>query len=293
MKLSLSLVAAVAAAAACSTAANAASVEESVSANLASAVRQAAELLDRMDAQAVAEAEVDAEAHSALESSVQGIQNCANKCQNMFNVMQYLVNTQPGPNTGGSTNEYLACIAGCNICGAMIAKADPDKSKCFTICKNTDWLSAVDENGNATSIVKGIIEPDKACEMGCVINTCQVVCQGGTTDMNPTPDNANSWWGSGVGCSLKTGGVRPGGYYSQNSAYNYFNAPAGGAGQAECCAQAFSLCNYSGDTSSVNYQNVLGQASKFCKSVPGAGTSQPAICAYFANPANNCGTPLS
>jgi len=35
------------------------------------------------------------------------------------------------------------------------------------VCKDTNWLEA-----NVT-ITKGVVEPDKACIMGCVINLCQ------------------------------------------------------------------------------------------------------------------------
>jgi len=259
------------------------SLEEQLGSGLVNAVRAAAA--------AAAQAGVDAEVNAEVEAEVQGVQNCQNKCQNMFNNLQYTINTQ-----GGDTNEYLACLAGCDICSQSQSANDTDWTTCFDTCKNTDWLQAIDPTtGQPAPIVKGVIEPDKACEMGCVINLCQVTCQGGTTDMNPTPTNAPAWWGSGVGCSIKTGAIRPGGYYSQNSQYNYYNAPQGSGGQTECCAQAYSLCNYPPNAiaaNQVNYNNVLGQAQKFCSNVPGAGNTQTSICAYWSNP-TNCGSTLS
>jgi len=218
-------------------------------------------------------------------SDAQGFQNCPNKCQNLLNNQAYAANTQ-----GGSTYEALACAAGCDICSKVLAANDtPDV--CFTVCKDTNWLQMVDASGNPVVVQKGVIEPDKACEFGCVIGTCQAICQGGTTDIAPTPTNQPAWWGNG-GCSIKTGAIRPGGYYSQNSNYNYYNAPQGSGGQSDCCAQAYSLCNYAGDTTTTNYQQVLAQAQKWCNGVPGAGNTQAAICSYFAV-ASNCGNQLS
>jgi hypothetical protein len=157
---------------------------------------------------------------TALETAqAQGTQNCFNKCQNMFNTMAYTVQNVQGQDT----YEYSACRAGCSICSATIAANEPDWHKCFYTCKQTDWTQNVDINGNPFPIVKGVIEPDKACIFGCIIGTCQDVCQGGSPD-DYAPDNAAKWWDSSVpgsGCTIKTGAIRPGGYYSQNSEYNY------------------------------------------------------------------------
>jgi len=228
-------------------------------------------------------------AQEVSDAQVLGTQNCFNKCQNMFNTMAYAVQTA----SGQDTYEYSACRVGCSICSANLAANDPDWSKCFYTCKQTDWLQNVDINGNPFPIVKGVLEPDKACIFGCIINTCQDVCQGGSPD-DMSPDNQALWWDSSVpgsGCTIKTGAIRPGGYYSQNSQYNYWNQPAGVGGQSDCCSNAYSLCNYSGSKSTTNYKNVLKQAQKYCKSVPGAGNTQTSICAFFADPAN-CGNPL-
>jgi hypothetical protein len=223
-----------------------------------------------------------------------GTQNCFNKCQNMFNTMAYTVNTGGVPTTNGDTYEYSACRVGCEVCSAVIAANEPDWHKCFYTCKQTDWLKNVDINGDAFPIVKGVIEPDKACIFGCIIGTCQDVCQGGSPD-DYSPDNAAKWWDSslpGTGCTIKTGAIRPGGYYSQNSDYNYWNQPPGVGGQKECCSNAYSLCNYEGPKGTTNYNKVVAQAKKYCASVPGAGNNPTAICTFFNDPAN-CGNPLS
>jgi len=239
------------------------------------------------------ELEADEFAELDIETSiaVAGISNCENKCQNVFNVQQYAINTQDFQDT----YEYSACRVGCAICTKQIADSDKGGA-CFVTCKNTDWTKNVDINGNPFPITKGIVEPDKACMFGCVINTCQYVCTGGTTDSTVTPQNADMWWqgDASKGCSIKTGAIRPGGYYSQNSAYNYYNNPSGVGGADECCSNAYSLCNYPGgpDPSNQNYIDVLGMAQKYCKTVPGTGHTQVSICKYFSTP-GNCGNALS
>ena len=112
-----------------------------------------------------------------LEAQVRGIQNCANKCSNSFSRMAYMIST-----TGQPTYEFTACIMGCNHCqGNLNGTYSSNPSDCFDYCKNYDW--------KAEGLLKGIIEPDKACMGGCVINTCQSVCLGGTTDPTETPQN--------------------------------------------------------------------------------------------------------
>ena len=96
----------------------------------------------------------------ALESQAQvhGIENCENKCDKAFNRFAYEIST-----TGSQeTFEFRACVRGCTQCEADLA-ANADPSNCFRTCKNFDWTSL--------GIVKGVIEPDKACIGGCVINT--------------------------------------------------------------------------------------------------------------------------
>jgi len=234
------------------------------------------------------------------DSEAQGVENCVNKCKNTFDNTQYAIQTQTK-----STYEYFACEAGCKICDAQQRNGDNDAGACFKTCKDTDWLTQMkDDQGNPVTVVKGVIEPDKACEMGCVIQTCQVVCTGGTTDMKQTSANAKDWWpspngcpgnkGNSCGCSIKTGGVRPGGYYAQNGDYNYWNSGVSQqAGAAECCSNAVNICFYQGSKSSTNYKNGVAQAQKYCADVPGiGGNSASAICKWAKAP-GNCGNPIS
>lgn len=102
-----------------------------------------------------------------LESA--GIQNCPNKCDKVFDRLQYAIADQPNQDTF----EFRSCILGCNRCQNQLSTGKVDQS-CFKWCKTFDY--------GAAGIRKGVIEPDKACIMGCVINTCQEVCTGGTTD---------------------------------------------------------------------------------------------------------------
>lgn len=122
---------------------------------------------------------------------------------------------------------------------------------------------------------------------------CQVVCVGGTVDNQMTP-GGNLWW-NGVpstnGCTIKTGWIRPGGFYAQNGQYTYYNAPAGSGGQAECCSQALNACQYKGSKKSNNYKTSVKQALKSCANVPGAGKSIKSVCAYFNDNAN-CGNQI-
>jgi hypothetical protein len=94
-----------------------------------------------------------------------GIQNCANKCDKVFDRLQYAIADQPNQDTF----EFRSCILGCNRCQTQLSSS-VDQS-CFKWCKTFDYGGA--------GIRKGVIEPDKACIMGCVINTCQEVCTGG------------------------------------------------------------------------------------------------------------------
>jgi len=217
-----------------------------------------------------------------------GVENCFNKCSNTFNNQQYTVNAE-----GDDTYEYSACRVGCNVCARQISINDTNHGACFDVCKDTNWLLNVDINNNSFPIVKGIVEPDKSCMFGCVIGLCQFVCTSGTVDTTVTPENQNLWWNGNPddGCSIKTGAIRPGGYYSQNSAYTYYNNPSGAGGVSECCSNGYSLCNYVGPTTTQNYQNVLQMAIKGCGDVPGTGKTVKSICAFVKNP-SNCGSPL-
>jgi len=226
----------------------------------------------------------------------QGIQNCQNKCDKMFNNMAYAILTQ---NPGSKTFEYRACIVGCAICNAQLKdkSGSPNSGSCLAECKNTNWLDALDGSGNPSPIVKGVIEPDKACQIGCIQNMCQGVCTGGTTDTNVTPANKNLWWTGDVnpslGCSIKTGAIRPGGFYSQNSAYSWWNSAAGPGGVSACCSNGISLCQYRGPKNTENYVQVINSAQRGCADVPGVGplASVDTICSYVNTP-GNCGNRL-
>jgi len=213
-----------------------------------------------------------------------GISNCPNKCNKVFDRSQYAISDQPG----ADTFEFRSCILGCNRCSTILAglpdggEDNQGSDNCFQYCKNVRY--------GARGIRKGLIEPDKACIMGCVINTCQEVCTGGTTDYQVTNNNRNLWWGlGGNGCSIKGNQG-----YVQNPDYGNPNAPGGlGANtdQKTCCSNAFNLCFYTGDVASVNYQNVILVAKRSCnRYLPRADRGNTtAICEYFSVP-QNCGT---
>lgn len=141
-------------------------------------------------------------------------------------------------------------------------------------------------------IRKGVIEPDKACLVGCVINLCQVICHSGTTENVVTPNNSMLWWGqpNSYGCSEKSllG-------YAQSPSYNNpGTGPGAGSAVQQCCTNAYNLCHYVGDTSSTNYKNVFKVTTKACQKagVPNSN-SQTAICNFY-NAANSpCGQPGS
>jgi len=177
-------------------------------------------------------------------------------------------------------------------------------------------------------IVKGVVEPDKvrrgvaraatnrasqACMFGCVIGMAQGICTGGTTDIDVTPANKNLWWGTGGfvfvcarvvranapkrRCSIKTGSTPTGGWYGQNSKYNYYNFPGGAGGQAQCCSNAHLLCPAKKTKSNTAwYNNLVTVTKRQCANVPGiAGNPNshtvPQICAWFNTP-GTCGTNL-
>jgi hypothetical protein len=204
---------------------------------------------------------------------IEGVENCQNKCDKVFDKTQYAISDQPGK----STFENRACVLGCGKCAEDIV-ANPDTNLCFKFCKTYPY----GEKG----IRKGVIEPDKACIIGCTIQTCQQICQGGTTDDKITPANQYLWWGQGGnGCALKTE------TYVQNGQYGNPNAGQGAtsAQEKQCCTNAMNLCEYVGDTNSVNYKNVLYVAIKSCKKV-GVPNNKNAICAHWTDPLK-CGTP--
>ena len=205
---------------------------------------------------------------------LEGIENCPNKCDKVFDQTQYAISNEPNQ----TTFEYRSCLIGCAQCQAELA-ANPTHDTCFLFCKNYNYA--------ANGIRKGVIEPDKACIMGCVINTCQQICYGGTTDPVVTANNSQFFWGySGHGCSLKSDLG-----YVQSPLYGNADGPSGeGASNAvsTCCTQAYNLCNYVGDTSSTNYANVLLVTQRKCKQFVSSQTTAD-ICNFY-NGAQNCGT---
>jgi len=214
---------------------------------------------------------------SYLAQEVEGIQNCENKCDKAFNRMAYQISTA---GTSTPTFEFTACVKGCTQCNADLATNNTaNAGNCFNFCKNFDWKSL--------GVVKGVIEPDKACLGGCIINTCQVICLGGTTDPTETPQNKQFFFDNG-GCSIKT---QP---YSQFLQYVPFNSPntaqGGSSAVAQCCANSLSLCQYVGSTATTNFQQLLAKTAQFCSSFVPSGTVTD-ICAFFSSP-QNCGTTL-
>jgi len=210
---------------------------------------------------------------SMLAAQVKGIENCENKCDKAFNHFAYDISVQ----TNQQTFEFQACVKGCNQCQQNLdSNTTVSLSQCFTMCKNFDWTTL--------GITKGVIEPDKACIGGCVINTCQVICQGGTTDPEENKSNKDLFFPNG-GCSIKT---QP---YSQYLEYVPWNSPNTGQGGsqdvARCCANAVSLCAYVGPTTTTNYVQLLSNTKKFCLPFVPSGTKDD-ICAFYSVQ-RNCG----
>jgi len=208
---------------------------------------------------------------SFLALEVKGIENCENKCDKAFNRFAYQVNT-----IGTQSFEFQACVIGCNQCSQDLNSSTTDNSNCFDTCKTTDWVSM--------GIFKGVIEPDKACIGGCIIQTCQVICAGGTV-LPPSKGNPADFFPNG-GCSIKT---EP---YSQNQNYVPWDSPNSGQGGsstiAQCCSNSLSLCQYVGNKASTNFQQLLTVTTRFCNEFVSPATEET-ICAYFENP-RNCGT---
>jgi len=209
---------------------------------------------------------------SQLALSVEGIENCENKCSNSFNRLAYQISAADGRRT----YEFRACVEGCNHCTTDRANNAP-AGTCFEFCKNKDW--------HTDGVVKGVIEPDKACIGGCIINTCQAICTGGTTQSQITPANKKFFYPNG-GCAIKTES------YSQNLEYVPWDSPNTGQGgsenAAQCCANALSLCEYVGDRNSQNYVLLLSTTASFCKEFVPSQT-RDAMCTWFNNP-QNCGS---
>lgn len=222
---------------------------------------------------------------------VGGIQNCFNKCDKLFNNFAYtIITNNDAPAVDVVTNEYRACAIGCNICLDQQNKNLP-ADHCLWNCKDYDFLSTtlVDSTGKYWPIQKGVIEPDKACQMGCVQQLCQGICTGGTPDHEKTKQNANKWWKTGqnppnpaLGCTLLTNTKYDGGFYSQNGKYNFWNSAAGSGAMdnAACCSNGMSLCQYVGDKNTDNYNNLVTVAKREC--APFKVKSVKAICKYVS-----------
>jgi len=208
-------------------------------------------------------------------AEVGGIENCYNKCDKVFDRTQYAISDQPD----ADTFEYRSCVLGCDKCSKDLKATAPKADACLKFCKTFNYKK--------NNIRKGIIEPDKACIVGCIIQTCQGVCAGGTTDQNITPANSKYWWGQGgPGCAIKGGNG-----YVQNPDYINPDSPGGEGANSQlksCCANAFNMCHYWGDTASTNYANVVIVAKRFCKPLVGTD-NQEKICEFYNEPAN-CGT---
>ena len=109
------------------------------------------------------------------EVAVGGVTNCFNKCDKLFNNFAYtIITNNDAPSQDVVSNEFRACKIGCNICMDQQAKNLP-ADHCLYNCKDYDYLSTtlVDSQGAYWPIQKGVIEPDKACQMGCVQQLCQ------------------------------------------------------------------------------------------------------------------------
>jgi hypothetical protein len=98
-----------------------------------------------------------------LATESKGIENCQNKCDKAFNRFAYAIST------GGNqeTFEFRACVIGCERCQQDQTTANKtgvsNDDNCFNYCKNYDW--------SGQGILKGVIEPDKACLGGCIVQT--------------------------------------------------------------------------------------------------------------------------
>jgi hypothetical protein len=205
-------------------------------------------------------------------SESKGVENCENKCDKAFNRFAYEIST-----VGSSeTYEFRACVAGCQQCTTDLESQTENTGNCFRTCKETKWADR--------GILKGVIEPDKACMGGCIIQTCQVICAGGTTDPDITRNNKQFFYPNG-GCSIKTE------RYSQNFEYVPWDSPNSGQGGsftvAQCCANALSLCEYVGDKASENYVQLLDNTGRICSDFVPSRT-QADICNYYSQQ-RNCG----
>lgn len=204
----------------------------------------------------------------------EGVNNCQNKCYNLLGYLSYYTAKQQMVSKGGN-NEYRACQLGCNQCVSNQEKNDPDQS-CFDYCKQYNYA------GENPPIQKGVIEPDKACIIGCVIQLCQVVCTG-----------SNPWQGNNApegGCQIQSGyGI---------STYNVGNT---GSNFAPCCTPLQNLCTYKGTIPNPNYNSILNQAYQTCSGSTIGGvkitksTSVADMCTAYENSytkqPQQCGSP--
>jgi hypothetical protein len=172
-----------------------------------------------------------------MEVEVGGVNNCQNKCYTLLGYLSYATAKKQMATAHGN-NEFRACMLGCDQCLTDQAN-NVGGSECFDFCKGFNY------GGENPPIIKGVIEPDKACIIGCVIQLCQVVCTG-----------ANPWQGEnapGGGCQIQTGfGITT---YDQGD---------GGAAFAACCKPLSNLCTYQGTIPNPNYNSILHQTYQTC-----------------------------
>jgi len=92
----------------------------------------------------------------------------------LFGYLQYYTAQQQALSYG--TNEARACQIGCAQCFAQLNDNTSPPYLCAMGCKLYDYTMG--DSISSTPIIKGVIEPDKACIMGCEIALCQGVCTG-------------------------------------------------------------------------------------------------------------------
>ena len=148
---------------------------------------------------------------------------------NKTTTVDYFTTAQLAVSIG--TNEARACQLGCGFCWAQLNDNSQPPFTSFQQCKQYNYSGG--DSISAVAIVKGIIEPDKACIMGAQIALCQGVCTGPINwKLNkPIPQVPPSG-----GCQI----------YSDALVQNYKLKK--GTFSPLCCNQLQNLCSYSGDT---------------------------------------------
>jgi len=214
------------------------------------------------------------EVDTSLDLDAEGAYNCANKCQFLFGKLDYQTAQDQQASTGN--NEYRGCMIGCDKCSAQRADTKAKSTDCFVYCKNYNYLAPSDGitscGAPTCPIVKGVIEPDKACIYGCVLNLCQDICTG-DAQWGTTPQNNNGI----TGCQIQT----------NQGVTTYQQGPSGGFNEV-CCNYMGYLCNYSPPEKQVmsnpNYKTIYDTTRKnACKGESGINpkSSVSFICNVF------------